>query len=133
MAKTDPDTWMWERAQSLLDEAERMTRSFCTPLPGRGRGWQPPIDLYETDEDLWLLVALPGVDAQHIEILVDGAALVVRGERTLPPALRTAGVVRMEIPQGRFERRVELPRGRFQLVERVQAEGCLSIRLRKVL
>ncbi len=135
MAKTDPDTWMWERAQALLDEADRMTRQFCRPVARRERRacWQPPIDIFETETDLWILAALPGVDVSRVEIVVDGAALVIRGERVPSPHMKGADVLRMEIPQGRFERRVELPRGRFQLAERTLDGGCLSIRLGKVL
>lgn len=137
MAKTDPDTWMWERAQSLLDEADRLSRSFCRPHAPGARNprtcWHPPVDMFESDADLWILVALPGVTPDSVELVVDGPALIVRGERALPPELRAAGVLRMEIPQGRFERRVELPRGRYQLTERALEAGCLSIRLAKVL
>ncbi len=126
---------MWERAQALLEEADRRSREFCRPISGRDRRvcWQPPVDVYETDTDLWVLVALPGVDASRVEILVEGSALVVRGERVHSPRLRDALVHRMEIPQGRFERRVVLKSGRYELVERDLAEGCLSIRLKKVL
>ena len=135
MGKNDPDTWMWERAQALLEEADRMTRRFGTRGPGRGArtSWEPPVDMFETEFDLWILVALPGVTLEGTSVTVDGGALVVAGARFLPRHLRAAALIRMEIPHSRFERRVELPRGRYQIVGTELELGCLSIRLRKVL
>jgi hypothetical protein len=37
----------------------------------------------------------------------------------------------MELPQGRFERRVPLPAGRYGAVTRQVWNGCLIINLRK--
>jgi len=49
----------------------------------------------------------------------------------LPPELRTATIHRLELPQGRFERRVRLPTGRYRDVRRSAADGCLVVTLRK--
>jgi HSP20 family protein len=53
------------------------------------------------------------------------------GQRVLPPELRIATIHRMELPQGRFERRVPLPLSRYDQVRRGTANGCLVISLRK--
>ena len=49
----------------------------------------------------------------------------------LPPELRDARILRMEIPYGRFERRIELPPVPFQISGRHLANGCLMLRLQK--
>jgi len=51
--------------------------------------------------------------------------------RTLPPALRDAVIHRLELPQGRFERRLPLPAGRYRDVRRSAVDGCLVITLEK--
>jgi hypothetical protein len=38
---------------------------------------------------------------------------------------------RLELPQGRFERRVPLPGGRYGAVRRAAAQGCVLITLQK--
>ena len=38
----------------------------------------------------------------------------------------------MELPHGRFERRVTLPPGRYELVRRELVDGCLTVILRKL-
>jgi len=132
MAKSDPDTWMWERARSLLDEADRIQRQFFQLVPPRDRRpcWSPPVDMFESPTDLLIHVALPGVASDDVDLVVDGAALVVSGDRPLPRGYTV--IQRMEIPHGRFERRIELPRGRYRLTDHALAEGVLEIRLAKV-
>ena len=78
-----------------------------------------------------VLVALPGVDADQVEAAIDGADLVIAGTRILPPEMHTAVIHRLELPQGRFERRVRLPSGLYQGVRRSASRGCLLIILDK--
>jgi len=76
-------------------------------------------------------MALPGVEPERVEAAIDGADLVVAGSRVLPSELRTAVIHRLELPQGRFERRVPLPAGRYSAVRRAVKNGCLVITLEK--
>jgi len=78
-----------------------------------------------------VLMALPGVNPERVEAVIDGVDLVVAGSRELPAALRTAAIHRLELPQGRFERRLHLPAGRYTAVRRAMSDGCLIIALEK--
>jgi HSP20 family protein len=121
--------WMWSEACDSLARAERLHRQFFQPRrPGT---WEPPVDILETEREVLLFFALPGVSIDKVEAIIDGADLVVAGTRVLPPQLRTAIIHRIELPQGRFERRVRLPAGRYRDVARAAADGCLVITLRK--
>jgi HSP20 family molecular chaperone IbpA len=132
--------WMWAEALELLDQAERVNRAMFRPGPGRSaagrRGpacWEPPVDLLETEGELWIQVALPGVPLDLLEVSIEGEALVVAGERPLPLPPGGAGVIRrLETPHGRFERRITLPPGSYELRRRDLALGCLTITLRKL-
>jgi HSP20 family molecular chaperone IbpA len=128
-----PNSWMWSEACEMLARAERMHREFFTPVRSVSRqpAWQPPIDMLETDNEVLVLVALPGVDAEQVDAAIDGADLVVAGRRVLPSELQTAVIHRLELPQGRFERRVRLPAGRYSAVRRAMVNGCLVITLEK--
>ncbi len=133
MATRDDWDWMWADACALLDRAEGLQRQFFQPRPGRRQpAWEPPVDVFESCQTLWLVVALPGVTAERLDLLIDGSTLIVTGERTLPALARQAEIRRLEIPAGRFERRIVLPAGHFELCERSLADGCLSIGLRKL-
>jgi HSP20 family protein len=124
---------MWSEACEMLVRAERMHRELFRPVGLRERqpAWEPPVDILETDLEVVALIALPGVDVEKAEAVIDDEHLVIAGTRTYPPVLRTAVIHRLELPQGRFYRRVRLPAGRYSGVRRAVADGCLIITLQK--
>jgi HSP20 family molecular chaperone IbpA len=89
--------------------------------------------MIETERELLILIALPGVDPEQVEAVIEDGALVVAGRRVLPPELRTAVIHRLELPQGRFERRIPLPAGRYAAVRRAATCGCLMFSLEKAI
>ena len=90
-------------------------------------------DLFESTHCLTIVVALPGVEAQDLQVLLEGQDLIVRGERRLPQRCRVGGEVRrLEIPFGRFERVLPLPHGRFELTRNELDLGCLFLELKKL-
>lgn len=125
-------SWMWAEAVQVIERAERLHRQFfqCT-ASGRGLAWEPPVDIFETEVGLVVLVALPGVPPEEVRLEMEGGVLRVTGMRTLPALLREATIQRLEIPHGRFERRIELPPGVYQAGGSEFANGCLVISLRK--
>ncbi len=125
---------MWASACELLERAERMHRQFFQPRSSNARqpSWEPPVDMLETESELWILVALPGVGADRLQVAVDGGTLVVAGERPMPGRAHAGIIRRLEIPYGRFERRIELPAGRFEIARRELTDGCLVLGLRKL-
>jgi HSP20 family protein len=134
MPPRHPGAWMWAEACELLDRAERLHRQFFVPQGAQGRqpSWQPPVDLLESEEELWIYVALPGVDKEQLEVVVEQGTLIVSGERLMPGQGRGTVIHRLEIPYGRFERRIELPPGRYDAVRRELIDGCLTLALRKL-
>jgi len=123
---------MWAEACELLDQAERLHRQYFrlgSPGGEAARVWEPPVDVVATMNELRITVALPGVGADQIQVRADGNVLLVDALRAPPPkGLRTA-IHRLEIPYGRFQRRVALPEGRYELLEQAYANGCLELRL----
>jgi HSP20 family molecular chaperone IbpA len=128
-----PNNWMWSEACEMLARAERLHREFFRPTRSAGLlpTWEPPVDVLETEHAVLVLIALPGVDAERVEAAIDDGDLVVAGVRVLPRELMTATIHRLELPQGRFERRVRLPAGRYAAVGRAMLNGCLVITLEK--
>lgn len=135
MAKGDPRDWMWAEALQMLAQAERMHHQVFRPqTAGRLRpSWEPPVDVLETEREVLILAALPGVDMQKVEAVIENGILILSGERTVPAELRTARIHRMELPQGRFERRIELPPGHYGEVRRFEVNGCLAVTLAKAI
>jgi HSP20 family molecular chaperone IbpA len=130
---TDPKDWMWAEACAMLAQVERMHRQFFRPgLAGmQVATWEPPIDVFETAGGLRIVVAVPGVEVQDVEVEIEQDILFVAGIRHLPAVARGAAIQRLEIPYGRFERQIRLPSGRFEIGRPELANGCLFINLAK--
>ena len=128
-----PSYWMWSEACAMLARAEHLHREFFRPSGSAARvpTWEPPVDVFETERAVLVLVALPGVNPDRVETSIDGSDLVFSGTRIFPAEMVTAVIHRLELPQGRFERRVRLPGGRYGAVHRSAADGCLIITLQK--
>jgi HSP20 family molecular chaperone IbpA len=134
MDPNNPRAWMWSEALASLDRAERMHREIFRParFSSQQSAWTPPVDVFETSDEVIILIALPCVDAEDVEISLDGGALIFSGTSTWPTTLGGAAIHRLELPQGRFERHVPLPPGRYSAARRSVARGCLTVVLRKL-
>lgn len=119
---------MWAEALAIVARADRLHREFFRPAPA---GWEPPVDLLENAEELILIAALPGVRVADVDLVISRSELAIIGTRRLPVLLGPTRVHRMELPHGRFERRVALPPGTYELVRRDLVDGCLTVVLRK--
>jgi HSP20 family molecular chaperone IbpA len=134
MSTIDPTGWMWAQACDLIDQAERLQRQFFR-LSVAGRSapvWQPPIDVFEDEHEVLIVVAMPGVAADGVQVVSEPGALLVRGTRTLPLGRTRHRVRQLEIPYGAFERRIPLPQARFEVGAPELIQGCLVLRLRKL-
>lgn len=93
--------------------------------------WHPAFDIQETDAAFVLRGDIPGMDQKDIEVRVDEAVLVVRGERKAGAGEAGEDVrVRRERPQGRFVRRFRLPEDvDAAAIEAAYANGVLELSL----
>ena len=133
MSSRNPTSWMWAQACALLDEAERMHRQFFR-LAASGQTqavWEPPVDVFEDEREIVVIIALPGVPAERVEVTTEPGVLVVRAERRVPFVGSGRAVRRLEIPYGYFERRIPLPEAGLEAGTSEFMDGCLILRLRK--
>ena len=137
MSSHDWDLLIWHRANDLLQQAGRIQRNFLQIAAGAryqaSHGWEPPVNIVETDESLWVISALPGVAADRLDVRLEGRELVIAGERPLPRCCDDGELKIWEIPLGRFERRLRLVGGEKPLSvgEISLQDGLLIIQLRK--
>jgi len=126
---------MWMQACELIEQAERMHRQFFRLAASAQPevSWEPPADVFEDEREVGIVVALPGVAPDRLEVQHAPGTLVVRAERPLPFGASPRAIRRLEIPYGYFERRIALPPGRLEVVAHELERGCLVVRLRKVI
>jgi HSP20 family protein len=123
--------WMWLRALELADEAERLHRRFLEYIgPGSDAvRWEPPVDIYESEDGLILLFALPGVATEDIDVRIERTALTVSALRRMKPPGSGALIRRLEIPHGRFVREIALSGPALRIADSRYLNGCLELRL----
>jgi HSP20 family molecular chaperone IbpA len=69
----DTRKWMWAEACALIERAEQLQRNFYRPgsLGAHGTGWEPPVDIFESEHEIWVVAALPGVTPGDVEVVID--------------------------------------------------------------
>ena len=128
MRSRDIHGLMWGEALSLLERAERLQRQFFrVGSAARAQVWEPPMDVLETPEGLRVHVALPGVAAESIVIGLEADAVAIAALRPFPSGEGRERIHRLEIPYGRFERRIALPLHALELREKTFANGMLTL------
>lgn len=131
-----------EPAREMLSLREAMDRLFEESFlrPGSfgvsdSASAMLPLDMYETENDVVVKVAIPGVKPEDIEVTVTGDLLSIKGEFQSESEEKDEkrNYHRQERRYGSFSRQVTLPSG-------VNADGCaadfengvLTLRLPKV-
>ncbi len=113
-----------------MEPLYELQRDFNRLAGGGARGFVPPADLLETDDEVLLYMDVPGLDADSLEIELENNVLTVRGERRPPEDARNWQ--RLERGFGRFERSVHVRSGlEAENIEASVADGVLTLRLRK--
>ena len=132
MASRDPTTWMWAEACQLIEQAERLQRQFFRFGHAEAHAtWEPPVDVFEDEREVTVIVALPGVAPERVEASLDARGLLVRAERRIPFDDGSRAIRQLEIPYGWFERRIALPPVPLEPGTRKWVDGCLIVTLRK--
>jgi HSP20 family protein len=112
-------------------------RMFPTFYPARGQAsvrrgvWCPPLDVFETEDQIVLWLEVGGISAGEFDVKVEGPAISVSGRRHRPsdPSLRPHHI---EIDRGEFYREVRLSYAPdADAVSASYRDGILEIRIPK--
>jgi HSP20 family protein len=122
----------FERIRERLDRAWRLfggspgSPNFCAPY------MEPPVDVYQTDSHIVVLMEIAGVAGEEIELQVEGMTMVVRGERKPLPGRPKRVYSQMEITTGLFQREIALPTSvNPEDAQAVYKDGMLEITMPK--
>jgi HSP20 family protein len=121
-----------DRFGRLFDEAfSEMLRPMAQSEADRT--WAPPVDIRETEEHLMLVLDLPGLRKEDVNITVENNVLTVSGERRFDADQKNETLHRLERAYGAFTRSFTLgPTVQTDKVEASFQDGVLHIRVPKV-
>jgi HSP20 family protein len=96
------------------------------------RSWKPPMDIYETSEEIIILAEIAGVAKEDLDIEINDKAVKISGKRRLIFSTEETRYRLAEIQYGRFERVLFLPAPiDMEVVSASYANGFLQIRMAK--
>lgn len=91
-------------------------------------GWRPRVDVYEIREELYIIVDMPYVDPENMEIIINGDYIVLKGVRDQIGTDKKRHYYKMEIDFGPFERVINLPeRINVDSIKQTYKKGFLII------
>jgi HSP20 family protein len=106
----------WEPWSDLVSLREAMDRLFEDSVVRPRAGWLAPlgaeslaVDMYETDEEVVVKTAVPGVKSEDIDVSIIGDVLTIKGETKAEEKVEKADYVRQERRYGTFSRSLTLP------------------------
>lgn len=106
-ASNDPQNRLLRFRQALDQLIEDLVPGPQDSLSGNG----PPVlvDVYVHAEHVEVLLELPGVSPEQVEVAATGKHLLVEGTRSARPRTPSGRTLCLESAVGRFRRIVELP------------------------
>jgi HSP20 family protein len=127
----------WEPMRDMVTLRDAMDRlfdeAFTRPWSDGWRGsGMPAIDMYQTDDEVVVKVAVPGFKPDDVQISVTGDLLTIRGETKEAEDTKEKAYHMREHRYGAFERTISLPTA--VVSDKAQAEfenGILNITLPK--
>ena len=127
----------WEPARDMMTLREAMDRlfddAFTRPLSMAGNSWSvPAVDMYQTDNEIVVKAALPGIKAEEVQINITGDVLTLKGEVKQSEEVKEKAYHIHEQRWGAFERTLILPAN--VIADKAKADfenGILSITLPK--
>jgi HSP20 family protein len=128
----------WDQSRGLTSLQDQVNRLFAGNFTPDRSGhddlatWAPPVDIYETENELVLKADLPGLEDKDIDVRVENNMLTIRGERKFEKDVNEDNYFRVERATGPFTRSFSLPNTVSS--ESVRAEyrnGVLTLHLPK--
>src|SRR5713226_8186787 len=121
----------WDPSRGLTSLQDQVNRLFEDNFT-RDRSahadlaaWAPPVDIYETENELVLKADLPGLQDKDIDVRVENNMMTISGERKFEKDLNGDSYLRVERANGLFTRSFSLPN--TVSFESVRAEYLIGV------
>src|SRR5438093_12721521 len=120
LAKTTNEVAMsavtrWEQSRVLTPLEEQVIRLFEDNATRDRSGhadlatWAPPVDIYETENELVIKADLPDLEEKDIDVRIENNSLTIRGERKFEKDVNEDNDLRVKRAYGPSTRSFSLP------------------------
>lgn len=129
----------WEPFRESISLRQAMDRlfeqSFVRPsrvLALVGDGIQPPIDMYQTPNEVVVKTSLPGVKPEDVEVTITDDTLIIKGKTKATEEVKREDYLCREHHYGSFTRSIALPQGlHSEKAEATAENGVLTLTIPK--
>ncbi|MGD9808475.1 MAG: Hsp20/alpha crystallin family protein [Deferribacterales bacterium] len=126
----------WDPLKDLMTMHDRMNKIFDETLSKTAQGnygdWLPPVDIFETEEEIIIIAELPGMKEEDLDIQVTDGVLSLKGEKKYPAEGERDNYYRLERAYGKFNRSFSIPNTvDITSVKASLKEGLLKVSLKK--
>jgi HSP20 family protein len=87
---------------SIRDDVDRITNLHLA-----SDGLTPKVDMFDTGNAYQLMIEVPGVSQENLEVAIQGSSVIVAGLRE--PIGDSVKIISSERPRGHFQRTIGLP------------------------
>ncbi len=134
-----PDLSVWPTVGRLFGLRDELQHLFESPLRELAQSgsqllnvWNPTVDIFEDQENVFVKAELPGMRKEEIEVSLHDGVLTLAGERKNEQKLAEAEAYRAERFVGKFQRAITLPSDvKADQVKAQYQDGILTITLPK--
>jgi HSP20 family protein len=117
---------------TLQNDMSRLMNAVLGDTQDTSRSWVPPVDVWETEDELVYAFDLPGVPEDNISVEFQEGSLVVSGERERSDEVSSEKFYRFERRFGAFSRTVGLPQGVTEdSIDAEYHDGVLELHVKK--
>ena len=105
----------WEPFREMMTLRDAMNRLFEESVlrpgtfPAEATGVAAPVDVYETDNNIVLKAAVPGLKPDDIDVTITGEVLTIKGEYKQEEKTERRNYIHQERRYGSFSRTLTLP------------------------
>ena len=128
----------WDPFRDLQSIQNEMNRLFGRTYGGEAgdvassAAWAPELDIYETEDKFTVVLELPGMTTEDVNITVENGVLTVGGERKFYNEVKEESFHRIERRYGNFVRRINHPQhADTTKISASMSEGLLRIEVPK--
>lgn len=110
MAHDDDSKFLKTLEDELEDILDHFSKFHKLPyLVANKNGWAPPVDVYETIDQIIIIAEIGGVEKDDLNVVLNNNTLTIKGIRKEKTPAVKRNYYKMEINYGPFEKNILLP------------------------